>query len=77
MARVKKLLAPLDEIVDPEKRLICGVLKQAVFDYQHPKRNPQNAINASVFLLEDGQTWAQCCGLVVDQSRWEKLIALL
>jgi len=76
MPKTNKKITLLVEIIDPKKRLICGILKQAVFDYQHPKQNPQGALDASIFLL-DAREWAVVCGLKVDESRWEKLIASL
>lgn len=75
--KVKTIVAVMfNEIPDPTKRLICGVLRQAVHDYQHPT-NPKRALDASVFLLEDAKEWAGFCGLKVDQSYWEALIARL
>ena len=66
----------MEEIVYPEKRLLIGIVRQAVYDFQHPEIDPLYALDASVFLLHSREL-ASVCGWFADELQWERIIARL
>ena len=64
------------ESIDPSKRLIIGIFRQAVYDYRNPEQNPLHALSAGVFLIM-GQELAFLLGWFADERQWERIIANL
>lgn len=61
---------------NPYKRLALAVIAQAVCDLEpaRVRKNPERALGASVFLLQDGPLYAEACGWEVDPAHWEVLV---
>lgn len=56
---------------DPYRAIAAACILQAVRDMKLYRKNPKRALEASVFLVTEGEEFANMGGLAVSERSWE------